>query len=99
MVEEARAAAKVEIESARTATRRIEEGLEEQERLFGGISQQELDDMRRELQDARRIKMLHESSKRFLERRKTCKFCRRSYGYSSQIMHCMRLAFQEIPCL
>ncbi|KAH7425848.1 hypothetical protein KP509_11G073700 [Ceratopteris richardii] len=63
MVEEARAAAKVEIESARAATRRIEEGLEEQERLFGGISQQELDDMRRELQDARRIKMLHESSK------------------------------------
>lgn len=63
MVEEARAAAEVEIESARSAARRIEEGLEEQEKLHGVLGQQELDDMRREVQEARRIRMLHESSK------------------------------------
>ncbi|KAI5079530.1 hypothetical protein GOP47_0005009 [Adiantum capillus-veneris] len=63
MVEEARAAAQLEIESARAAARRIEEGLEEQERVYGAVSQQEFDDMRREVQEARRIKMLHESSK------------------------------------
>lgn len=63
MVEEARVAAQVEIESARAAARRIEEGLEEQERIYGAVGQQELDDLRREVQEARRIKMLHESSK------------------------------------
>eukprot|EP00250_Pteridium_aquilinum_P008556 c18033_g1_i1 orf=148-1641(+) len=63
MVEEATAAAQGEIESARAAARRIEEGLEEQEKLYGMIDQQALDDMRREVQEARRIKMLHESSK------------------------------------
>lgn len=63
MVEEARAVAEDEIELARSAARRIEEGLDEQEKLHGVLGQQELDDMRREVQEARRIKMLHESSK------------------------------------
>lgn len=63
MVEEARAVAHAEIESARAVARRLEEGLEEKERLHGMLDKQELEDMRREVQEARRIKMLHESSK------------------------------------
>lgn len=63
MVEEARVVAHAEIESARAAARRIEEGLEEKERMHGILDTQELEDMRRDVQEARRIKMLHESSK------------------------------------
>eukprot|EP00249_Psilotum_nudum_P019540 c27305_g1_i1 orf=464-1924(-) len=63
MVEEARAVAHTEIETARAAAQRIEVALEEHERLCGTAEKKELEDLRREIQEARRIKMLHESSK------------------------------------
>ncbi|KAL8229444.1 hypothetical protein R6Q57_014344 [Mikania cordata] len=60
LVDEERAFARSEIEKARTAVRRVEEALQEQERTSG---KQDVEELMKEVKEARRIKMLHQPSK------------------------------------
>lgn len=63
MVEEARAVAHAEIEVARLAALRVEQALEEQQKLCQSTEKQDFEETRKEVQEARRIKMLHEPSR------------------------------------
>ncbi|XP_049931687.1 stomatal closure-related actin-binding protein 1 isoform X2 [Nymphaea colorata] len=63
MVEEARAVAQAEIESAREAVHRIEQAFSEQEKVLQASEKQDLNELMKEVQEARRIKMLHQPSK------------------------------------
>ncbi|XAR59600.1 hypothetical protein NMG60_11015491 [Bertholletia excelsa] len=63
LVDEERAFARVEIENARAAVQRVEEALQEQERISRASGKQDLEELMKEVQEARRIKMLHQPSK------------------------------------
>ncbi|KAL6966679.1 Stomatal closure-related actin-binding protein 1 [Sarracenia purpurea var. burkii] len=63
LVDEERAFARAEIENARAAVHRVEEALHEQERMSRASGKQDLEELMREVQEARRIKMLHQPSK------------------------------------
>ncbi|PIA59984.1 hypothetical protein AQUCO_00400695v1 [Aquilegia coerulea] len=63
LVEEERSVARVEIENAKAAVQRVEEALQEQERIAKNSGNQNLEDLMKEVQEARRIKMLHQPSK------------------------------------
>ncbi|ERM99102.1 stomatal closure-related actin-binding protein 1 isoform X1 [Amborella trichopoda] len=63
MVEEARAFAQAEIEKARASVQIVEQAFEEQENISRSSDKQDLDELMKEVQEARRIKMLHQPSK------------------------------------
>ncbi|KAG1365495.1 stomatal closure-related actin-binding protein 1 [Cocos nucifera] len=63
VIEEERAFALAEIESARTAVQRVEEALQEQEQMSRSVEKQELEELKKEIREARRIKMLHQPSR------------------------------------
>ncbi|XP_044506398.1 stomatal closure-related actin-binding protein 1 isoform X2 [Mangifera indica] len=63
LVDGERAFARAEIESARAAVQRVEEALQEQERMSRAAGKQDLEELMKEVQEARRIKMLHQPSK------------------------------------
>eukprot|EP00256_Glycine_max_P044260 XP_006595782.1 stomatal closure-related actin-binding protein 1 isoform X2 [Glycine max] len=63
LVDEERAFARAEIEDARAAVQRVEEALQEHERMSQASGKQDLEQLMREVQEARRIKMLHQPSK------------------------------------
>ncbi|XVF47198.1 hypothetical protein PTKIN_Ptkin03bG0089700 [Pterospermum kingtungense] len=63
LVDEERAFARTEIESARAAVQRVEEALQEQEQMSRASGKQDLEELMKEVQEARRIKMLHQPSK------------------------------------
>ncbi|KAK3408430.1 hypothetical protein EUGRSUZ_J00669 [Eucalyptus grandis] len=63
LVEEERAFARAEIESARAAVQRVEEALQEHETMSRASGKQDLEELMKEVQEARRIKMLHQPSK------------------------------------
>ncbi|GAV89011.1 hypothetical protein CFOL_v3_32432 [Cephalotus follicularis] len=63
LVDEERAFARAEIDSARAAVQRVEEALQEHEQLSRASGRQDLDELMKEVQEARRIKMLHQPSK------------------------------------
>jgi len=63
LVDEERAFARAEIENARAAVERVEEALQEQERMSRASGKQDLEELMKEVQEARRIKMLHQPSK------------------------------------
>ncbi|KAK7400996.1 hypothetical protein VNO78_12305 [Psophocarpus tetragonolobus] len=63
LVNEERAFARFEIENARAAVQRVEETLQEHERMSRASGKQDLDQLMKEVQEARRIKMLHQPSK------------------------------------
>ncbi|KAI7743556.1 hypothetical protein M8C21_000755 [Ambrosia artemisiifolia] len=63
LVDEERAFARTEIEKARAAVQRVEEALQEQERLSRANGKQDVEELMKEVQEARRIKMLHQPSK------------------------------------
>nr|XP_016439003.1 PREDICTED: stomatal closure-related actin-binding protein 1 [Nicotiana tabacum]XP_016439004.1 PREDICTED: stomatal closure-related actin-binding protein 1 [Nicotiana tabacum] len=63
LVEEERAYARAEIENARAAVQRVEEALQEYERMSGASGKQDMEELMKEVQEARRIKMLHQPSK------------------------------------
>ncbi|RZC77725.1 hypothetical protein C5167_002119 [Papaver somniferum] len=62
LVGEERAFARAEIDSARAAVQRVEEALE-QERISKSFESQDTEGLKKEVQEARRIKMLHQPSK------------------------------------
>ncbi|KAF3455267.1 hypothetical protein FNV43_RR05715 [Rhamnella rubrinervis] len=62
-VDEERAFARAEIENARAAVQRVEEALQEHERTSRASGKQDLEELMKEVQEARRIKMLHQPSK------------------------------------
>ncbi|KAJ7964958.1 Stomatal closure-related actin-binding protein 1 [Quillaja saponaria] len=62
-VDEERAFARAEIDHARAAVQRVEEALQEQERISRASGKQDLEQLMKEVQEARRIKMLHQPSK------------------------------------
>ncbi|WOL03868.1 stomatal closure-related actin-binding protein 1 [Canna indica] len=65
VVEDERALARAEIESARAAVARVEKAFEDQE-LISSVSDKqihELEELKKEVQEARRIKMLHQPSR------------------------------------
>ncbi|XP_062171920.1 stomatal closure-related actin-binding protein 1 [Alnus glutinosa] len=63
LVDEERAFARAEIENARAAVQRVEEALQEQERMSRSSGKQDLEELMKEVQEARRIIMLHQPSK------------------------------------
>ncbi|TKY46633.1 Stomatal closure-related actin-binding protein 1 [Spatholobus suberectus] len=63
LVNEERAFARFEIENARAAVQRVEEALQEHERMSRASGKQDLEQLMKEVQEARRIKMLHQPSK------------------------------------
>ncbi|CAL9019119.1 unnamed protein product [Prunus brigantina] len=63
LVDEERAFARAEIENARAAVQRVEEALQEQEEMSRASGKQDLEELMKEVQEARRIKMLHQPSK------------------------------------
>ncbi|MFS7895220.1 hypothetical protein Hanom_Chr00s002525g01701201 [Helianthus anomalus] len=64
LVDEERAFARTEIENARAAVQRVEEALQEQERMSQASgTQEDMEALMKEVQEARRIKMLHQPSK------------------------------------
>ncbi|KAH6814293.1 plectin-like protein [Perilla frutescens var. frutescens] len=63
LVDEERAFARAEIENARGAVQRVEEALQEHERISRASGKQDLDELMKEVQEARRIKMLHQPSR------------------------------------
>ncbi|KAI7734222.1 hypothetical protein M8C21_004539 [Ambrosia artemisiifolia] len=63
LVDEERAFARTEIENARAAVQRVEEALQEQERMSQASGTQDMEALMKEVQEARRIKMLHQPSK------------------------------------
>ncbi|GAB4829998.1 Stomatal closure- actin-binding protein 1, partial [Ancistrocladus abbreviatus] len=63
LVEEERSIARSEIENARAAVQRVEEALQEQERMSRASGRQDYEELMKEAQEARRIKMLHQPSK------------------------------------
>ncbi|KAL7174434.1 hypothetical protein ACSBR2_033652 [Camellia fascicularis] len=62
-VDEERAFARAEIENARAAVQRVEVALQEQEHMSRASGKQDLEELMKEVQEARRIKMLHQPSK------------------------------------
>ncbi|KAK7276639.1 hypothetical protein RIF29_17782 [Crotalaria pallida] len=63
IVDEERAFARSEIEEAKAAVQRVEEALKEHERTSQSSGKQDLEQLMKEVQEARRIKMLHQPSK------------------------------------
>ncbi|RHN66658.1 hypothetical protein MtrunA17_Chr3g0093711 [Medicago truncatula] len=63
LVYEERAFARFEIDNARAAVQRVEEALQEHERMSRTSGNQDLEQLMKEVQEARRIKMLHQPSK------------------------------------
>ncbi|XP_027330629.1 stomatal closure-related actin-binding protein 1 isoform X2 [Abrus precatorius] len=63
LVDEERAFARAEIDDARAAVQRVEEALQEHERMSQASGKQDLEQLMKEVQEARRIKMLHQPSK------------------------------------
>ncbi|XP_074292482.1 stomatal closure-related actin-binding protein 1-like [Silene latifolia] len=63
LVEEERSIARAEIENARAAVQRVEEALQEHEQMSKASGKQDYDELLKEVQEARRIKMLHQPSK------------------------------------
>uniref|UniRef100_A0A2P2JDI1 Uncharacterized protein MANES_02G136000 n=1 Tax=Rhizophora mucronata TaxID=61149 RepID=A0A2P2JDI1_RHIMU len=63
LVDEERAFARAEIESARAAVQRVEEALQDHEQTSRALGKQDLEELMKEVQEARRIKMLHQPSK------------------------------------
>ncbi|XP_058080051.1 stomatal closure-related actin-binding protein 1-like isoform X3 [Magnolia sinica] len=63
VVEVERAFARAEIENARAAVQRVEQAFLEQEQILKNSEKQDLEELMKEVQEARRIKMLHQPSK------------------------------------
>ncbi|KAL0371032.1 UNVERIFIED_CONTAM: Stomatal closure-related actin-binding protein 1 [Sesamum angustifolium] len=63
LVDEERAFARAEIENARAAVQRVEEALREHEQMSRASGKQDVDELMKEVQEARRIKMLHQPSR------------------------------------
>ncbi|KAK9735893.1 hypothetical protein RND81_04G235800 [Saponaria officinalis] len=63
LVEEERAIARAEIENARAAVQRVEEAIQEHEQMSRASGSQDYEELMKEVQEARRIKMLHQPSK------------------------------------
>ncbi|KAJ4763057.1 stomatal closure actin-binding-like protein [Rhynchospora pubera] len=63
IVEEERSDARIEIENAREAVKRVQEAFQEDERLSHRVDHQDVGELKLEVQEARRIKMLHHPSK------------------------------------
>ncbi|CAI8586668.1 unnamed protein product [Vicia faba] len=63
LVDEERAFARSEIDNARAAVQRVEESLQEHERMSQASGKQDVEQLMKEVQEARRIKMLHQPSK------------------------------------
>ncbi|KAK4492332.1 hypothetical protein RD792_003135 [Penstemon davidsonii] len=63
LVDEERAFARAEIENARAAVQRVEEALQEHERMSRASGKQDVEELMKEVHEARRIKMLHQPSR------------------------------------
>ncbi|XP_072954997.1 stomatal closure-related actin-binding protein 1 [Typha angustifolia] len=63
VVEEEKALALGEIERAKAAIERVEQALREHELSTSNTEEQEMEELRKEIQEARRIKMLHQPSR------------------------------------
>ncbi|KAK4762459.1 hypothetical protein SAY86_008227 [Trapa natans] len=63
LVNEERAFARAQIDSAKAAVQRVEKSLQEHERSSRAPSKEELEELMKEVQEARLIKMLHRQSK------------------------------------
>uniref|UniRef100_A0ACD5YXI3 Uncharacterized protein n=2 Tax=Avena sativa TaxID=4498 RepID=A0ACD5YXI3_AVESA len=63
IVDEERANARTEIENARAAVQRVQQVLKEKENNSQTVGNQDLDELRKKAQEARRVKMLHCPSK------------------------------------
>ncbi|KAL9272180.1 Stomatal closure-related actin-binding protein 1-like protein [Drosera capensis] len=63
LVEEERSIARIEIENAKAAVQRVEAALQEHEQISRASGKQDYEELIKEVQEARRIKMLHQPSR------------------------------------
>ncbi|KAL2510930.1 Stomatal closure-related actin-binding protein 1 [Abeliophyllum distichum] len=63
IVDKERAFARAEIENARASVQRVEEALQEHERMSRALGKQDLEELMKDVHEARRIRMLHQPSK------------------------------------
>uniref|UniRef100_A0A0E0D0Z0 Stomatal closure-related actin-binding protein PH domain-containing protein n=1 Tax=Oryza meridionalis TaxID=40149 RepID=A0A0E0D0Z0_9ORYZ len=63
IVDEERASAHTEIESARSSVQRVQQALQEHEKMSKTTGKQDMEELKKEVREARRIKMLHYPSK------------------------------------
>ncbi|KAG2551722.1 stomatal closure-related actin-binding protein 1-like [Panicum virgatum] len=63
IVEEERVNAHTEIESAKNAVQRVQQAVQEHEKMSQSTGKQDMEELRKEVREARRIKMLHQPSK------------------------------------
>ncbi|XP_047090589.1 stomatal closure-related actin-binding protein 1-like isoform X3 [Lolium rigidum] len=70
IVEEERANAHTEVESAKSAVQRVQDALQEHEKISEKTGKQDLEELKKEVRVARRIKMLHCPSKLELHKRR-----------------------------
>ncbi|GAB2218439.1 hypothetical protein Drorol1_Dr00001662 [Drosera rotundifolia] len=63
LVEEERSIARTEIENAKAAVQRVEAALQEHEHIARASGKQDYEELMKEVQEARRIKMLHQPSR------------------------------------
>lgn len=63
LVDEERAFSRAEIDNARSAVQRVEAAFLEQEQMSRASGKQDIEELMKEVQEARRIKMLHQPSK------------------------------------
>ncbi|KAK3151696.1 hypothetical protein QOZ80_3AG0249330 [Eleusine coracana subsp. coracana] len=63
IVEEERANAHIEVESARNAVQRVQQAVQEHEKMSKSTGKQDVEELKKEVREARRIKMLHYPSK------------------------------------
>uniref|UniRef100_A0A0E0D0Z2 Stomatal closure-related actin-binding protein PH domain-containing protein n=1 Tax=Oryza meridionalis TaxID=40149 RepID=A0A0E0D0Z2_9ORYZ len=69
IVDEERASAHTEIESARSSVQRVQQALQEHEKMSKTTGKQDMEELKKEVREARRIKMLHYPSKLGLHKR------------------------------
>ncbi|KAG2551724.1 hypothetical protein PVAP13_9KG415200 [Panicum virgatum] len=69
IVEEERVNAHTEIESAKNAVQRVQQAVQEHEKMSQSTGKQDMEELRKEVREARRIKMLHQPSKLELHKR------------------------------
>ncbi|VAI27316.1 unnamed protein product [Triticum turgidum subsp. durum] len=93
IVEEERVNANTEVESARSAVQRVQEALQEHEKMSKKTGKQDMEELKKEVRVARRIKMLHCPSKA-MDLENEIKTLRKTFSEKS--VDCVNL-LKEVP--
>uniref|UniRef100_A0A0E0KE14 Stomatal closure-related actin-binding protein coiled-coil domain-containing protein n=1 Tax=Oryza punctata TaxID=4537 RepID=A0A0E0KE14_ORYPU len=96
IVDDERASAHTEIESARSSVQRVQQALLEHEKMSKTTGKQDMEELKKEVREARRIKMLHYPSKA-MDLENEIKILRKTFAERS--MDCVNLLKEGLQCL